>query len=45
MKYLSVWFTIPEKLQKKISFLKNHQKKTKTDKSFFSDSDSADQKS
>ena len=45
MKYLSVWFAIPEKRQKYI-FLKKSPKKTKKDKSFlFSDSDSADQKS
>ena len=45
MKYLSVWFAIPEKRQKDI-FLKNSPKKTNRDKSFlFSDSDSTDQES
>ena len=45
MKYLSVWFAIPEKRQKYI-FLKNSPQKNKKDKSFmFSDSYSADQKS
>ena len=42
MKYLSVWFAIPEKRQKRYLFKKKNEK----DKSFlYLDSDSADQKS